>query len=208
MDIATIWKLVGLGLEVDLEKKSYTVKLGPLTLKGISFKTVKALSSDPAIIELVLSKHFIQRGVMFADFRRETIEDCIHSLRELQTLNQGQAIAFLATNKPEDSLFSSMLSAWANECDKAVTYLQAAVEDERDPINTGMDISAKDAIPGALGDMRSATYPSVDLLIQLLPEGNLVKAQALKTIADGKNVLVRHFGVPVTNLVAPEVEPQ
>ena len=64
MDIATIWKLIGLGLEVDLEKKSYTVKLGPLTLKGISFKTVKALSSDSTVIEEVLSKHFIQRGVM------------------------------------------------------------------------------------------------------------------------------------------------
>ena len=97
MDIATIWKLIGLGLEVDLEKKSYTVKLGPLTLKGISFKTVKALSSDPTIVEEVLSKHFIQRGVMFADFRRETIEDCVRSLRGLQTLNQDQSKAFLAT---------------------------------------------------------------------------------------------------------------
>ncbi len=208
MDVATIWKLIGLGLEVDLEKKVYTVKLGPLTLKGISFKTVKALSSDPTSIEELLSKHFIQRGVMYADFRRETIEDCVRSLRGLQTLNQDQAKAFLTTKKPEDKMFASMLTAWANECDKAVTYLQAAVEDERDPINTGMDISARDAIPGALGDMRSATYPTVELFIQLLPEGSPVKAQALATIAQGKDVLVRHFGVPVSRLVAPEVEPQ
>ena len=145
---------------------------------------------------------------MFADFRRETIEDCVRSLRGLQTLNQDQSKAFLATKKPEDKLFSSMLAAWANECDKAVTYLQAAVEDERDPINTGMDISARGAIPGALGDMRSATYPTVELFIQLLPEGSPVKAQAISTIAQGKDVLVRHFGVPVSKLVAPEVEPQ
>lgn len=208
MDIATIWKLVGLGLEVDLEKKTYTVKLGPLALKGISFKTVKALSSQPTVIQEVLSKHFIQRGVMFADFRRESIDDCIRSLRELQTMNQAQSAAFAATKKPEDSLFSTMLSAWANECDKAVTYLQAAVEDERDPINTGMDMSAKDAIPGALGDMRKAAYPTVELLIQLLPEGNPVKAQATDSLARGKDVLVRHFGVAVSELVAPEVDPQ
>jgi hypothetical protein len=208
VDIATIWKLIGLGLEVDLEKKSYTVKLGPLTLKGISFKTVKALSSQPAAIEDLLSKHFIQRGVMFADFRRESIDDCIRSLRELQTLNQTQSTAFLATKKPEDILFSTMLSAWANECDKAVTYLQSALEDERDPINTGMDVSARDAIPGALGDMRKAAYPTVELFVQLLPEGNPVKVQATASLAQGKDVLVRHFGVAVSELVAPEVEPQ
>lgn len=208
MDIATIWKLIGLGLEVDLEKKSYMVKLGPLAVKGISFKTVKALSSQPAVVEELLSKHFIQRGVMFADFRRESIDDCIRSLRELQTLNQAQAAALLITKKPDDKLFSTMLSAWANECDKAVTYLEAAVEDERDPINTGMDINARDAIPWALGEMRKAAYPTVELFAQLLPGGSPIRVQAIASLAQGKDVLVRHFGVAVSELVAPEVEPQ
>ena len=110
--------------------------------------------------------------------------------------------------KSEDKLFSSMLIAWANECDQAVTCLEMAIEDERDPINSGMDTSARNAIPVALGNMRSTTYPTVELFIQLLPEGNPVRAQAILTIAKGKDVLVRHFGVPVSELVAPEVEPQ
>ena len=207
MDIATIWKLIGLGLEVDLEKKSYTVKLGPLSIKEISFKTVKALSSQPPVVEGILSKHFIQRGVMFEDFRREKIADCIRSLRELQVMNHDRSEAFAASKKPEDVVFSTILSAWANECDKAVSYLEAAVEDERDPINTGMDVSAKDAIPGALGDMRKATYPTVELFVQLLPDGNPVKMQAVATLAQGKDLLVRHFGVAVSDLVTPEVEP-
>jgi hypothetical protein len=208
MDIATIWKLIGLGLEVDLAKKLYTIKLGPLTLKDLSFRAVKALSSQPALIESLLSEHFIQRGVMHVDFRRERVDACIRSLRELQALNQAQAKAFADSGKPEDELFSTLLTAWANECDTAVSILESAIEDERDPINTGMDVTAQAAIPDAIRALRTATYPTIELLIQLLPQSNSVRQQASTILTRGKDLLVRHFGVPFSDLVLPEVEPQ
>jgi hypothetical protein len=208
MDIATIWKLIGLGLEVDLEKRTYSIKLGPLTIKGLSFKTVKALSASPQAIEGLLSEQFVQREVMFADFRREEVGDCIASLRELQELCKSQASAFAATKKSEDEVFSTVLRAWANECDEAANSLESALRDENDPADSGMDTSARSSIPRVIGKLRTATFPSVEMFIDLLPEGNPVKAQATEKLTAGKDVLVKYFNVQSSEILRPDFEPQ
>jgi hypothetical protein len=208
MDIAPIWKLVGLGLEVDLEKRTYTIKLGPLAIKGLTFKTVRALSASPQAIEDLLTEQVVQREVMFADIRREEVQDCRDSLRELQALCKSQSSAFAATKKSEDEVFSTVLRAWANECDEAANHLESALRDENDPADSGMDTNARTAIPPAIGKLRIATFPSVEMFIDLLPEGNPIKAQAAEKLNAGKDVLVKYFNVQSSEILRPDIEPQ
>ena len=205
MNLADFPTLLNLGIEVDFRERTYTIKLGPITLKNLSFETVQALSSNQGAIDSLLSKCFVQRGVMWQDFTKETVDKCIRSLRELQNLLEEQASSFDATVHGEDQ-FPSSLRAWANECDGAARLLVLAVEDEGDPINTGMDIRAEDSIPDALGGLRKSMYPFIEFLIDLLPDKDQVKDQAAARLREGKNILVRVFGISVSELVSPDLE--
>lgn len=206
MDLGAFWKLLGIGMEADFKERRYTIRLGPITIKGLPFERVKALRSNQPAIESLLSRHFVQRGVMWEDFRHEKVKDCIRSLRVLQKLSETQASAFEATKKPEDQIFSSILQAWANECDKAARHLELASEDERDPINTGLDMSAQEWILDVLSDFRKATYPSVQMFIDLLPDTSPVKAQAAERLRYGKDILVKFYNVSTNDLTSPEIE--
>jgi hypothetical protein len=206
MLLTDFWKLVGLKLEVDFEKRTYSITIGPLKLKGLAFTTIKALSATSAIPERILTEQFIQREVMWGDFRGEEIDDCIESLRGLQKISEERAVTFDKSGNPQDAIFASLLRSWANECDHSATLLSQALEEENDPINTGMDTSARDAIPAALGKLRTQTYPFVAMLIELLPDGNPVKAQATKKMEYGRDVLVRFFNVPGSAIHAPSLE--
>jgi len=206
MGFEELWKLLNLGVVIDAKSRTYTIKLGALKFKNLPFETVKALSSNQLVIESLLSRHFVQRGVMWEDFRREEVERCIRSLRDLQKLSETQAPAFAETKKPEDQMLSSMLQAWANECDGAAKLLESGIENERDPINTGMDMSAQEWIPNVLGTFRKATYPFVEMFIALLPETNPVKAQAAERLRRGKDILVKYYHVSTNDLTSPELE--
>jgi hypothetical protein len=208
MDLASFWKLLNLDIGVDLSRKTYSITVGPLSIKDIPFASMKSMTENTPLIEMLLTKHFIQRRIMHMDFRRETVQDCTRSLRELQRLNEDQSKEFAASRKESDRIFSSMLLAWASECSKASAVLEDALRDEKDPINTGMGISARDWIPDALADMRKASYPTVEFLTLLLPDDNPVRKQASAALKMGSDLLIRHYGVGSHELTPPDLELQ
>ncbi len=206
MDLASFFSLLGLKMGLDFEKRTFTVVVGPMSFENVPFSTLKSLRSDSRIIEPILSKQFIQRGVMWQDFRRERVDFCIKSLRELQTLCESSAEQFSESRFQKDHILRSVLHSWASECDAAAKHLQSALDDERDPINSGMDISARDSVPWALGEFRKATYPSVAMFIELLAVDNPVRTQAAKTFREGSDLLVKHFGISTSELVPPTID--
>lgn len=205
MELGAFLKLLDLGFEADLKERTYTIRLGSIRIEGLSFWKMKALRSNQPVIESLLSNHFITRRVMWEDFARENIDYCITSLRELEKMCVTQAQEFGATRKPEDQTYSSVLQAWANECNKAAKLLKWAVEDESDPINTGM-ARASEYIPDALCDFRIATYRFVEMFIDLLPDTSPVKDQAVEKLRQGKNILVKFYNVSTSDLTPPEVD--
>jgi hypothetical protein len=46
------------------------------------------------------------------------------------------------------------------------------------------------------------------MFIDLLPEGNPVKAQATEKLTAGKDVLVKYFNVQSSEILRPDFEPQ
>ena len=202
MEFAAFWEFINIGLSADIKNWTYTIKLGPFTCKDIPFETMKALSSNRPVIEELLSKHFIQRGVMWERFRNERVDDCNKSLRDLQKLSETQACNFGATKKAEDEIFSSVLCEWANECDKAASELDLTRAAESDPL---ADLSAEDVLPTVLADFRKATYPFVEMFIGLLPDTSGVKGQAAEQLRRGKDTLVKFYMVSTSDLVSPEL---
>jgi hypothetical protein len=206
MDFDALWKLLGLGIEADLEKHTWTLKIGPITIKGLRIPVLKALAKDSAAIENILSLMFIQREVMWEDYRAESVPKCIGSLRSLQGLCEKAASDFNATGKEQDKIISTMCRGWANQCDAAASDLEGGLDAESDPANTGMGVSARDYIPDALGTLRKKTYPTIEFLIGLLPEKNMVREQATEVLNRGKDEIIRHYNVSVSDIPKASAE--
>lgn len=191
-------------VEADLEKKTITIKAGPFTLR-IPYGTYKALMSKRSTVVDILSRLFIQRGVMWEDFRREKMDECITSLREIQKLAQEEHNKLKETNAKQDEYFASIMFAWANVCEQAVTELGQALETENDPVETGIDFGAGDFLAPVLLECRKSTYPLVDLLICLLPDDDPVRQQASEKLALGKNRTVQKLGARIEELPGAEL---
>jgi hypothetical protein len=203
MDLASFLKF---GVEADLEKRRLTINLGIVKISGIRLPTLKAMARNRGEIEEILSAFFVQRGIMWIEMRRECVDRSIEGLNDLKGRCEGKAAELRARGRDEDQMVCSVLLAWATECDEAARMLRYALEDEADPINSGMDVSARDAIAPALGNMRKKVYPFVELLIDLLPTESPVKQQATKRLREGKDILVRDYGVSVGELVRASLE--
>ncbi|TWB21115.1 hypothetical protein [Nitrospirillum bahiense] len=200
IEFSTFWKMLGFGLEADFSKRTWTLTVGPIKLKELKIPQFRALASDEATIERILSEMFIKRAVMWIDFRRERVSDCIASLSELEQLCGKTAEEFSATGKDADQIISSMCRGWECQCHEAIAILKSGIEEERAPENTGMDISATDYIPDALGDMRKKTYPLIQMLIELLPEESEIRTIAKEKLVYGKDELIRHYGVSSSDI--------
>lgn len=169
--------------------------------------TLKALSAEPARTRNLLSELFVKRAVMWMDFRQERVRDCIESLQALENATAGASADLSASSRAQDDLLAGLLQVWSGECKQARSRLNTALEDESDPINSGMDISAADEVVPALGEFRRKSFPAVRFLIDLLPDNDPVKTQALELVSRAEDELVRYYGVDVALISRPLVEP-
>jgi hypothetical protein len=210
MDYLELWKLLNLGIDLDFEKMVLTIRLGPLTIKNVKIGTVRELSKDEHAIERILSDHFIKRGVMWVDFSLERVEDCVGSLKDLEQRCLTQKDKFGISSKPSDKLLATALEAWANECRDANREFTQAIEFEKIGRQTEFDsefiLRAHDEIPKILGKFRKNSYPIVEMFMQLLDEKNVVKQQANEKLSYGKDLIVRNYGIPVSEITNPQYQ--
>ena len=205
MNAASFFDWLRAGVEINLKEKAITITAGPVKIKHLSFDGARELMADRIRIEQFLSILFVQRGVMWEDYRREHVDECINSLREIQLELQEFAKGISGSNRQTKAALSlgSCLYAWANCCDEAATVLDQAKEAENDPFE---DSKAHQYIPLVLRDLRQKTYPIVDLLISLLPKDSMVKDQAIEKLDWGKTTAVRHLNASTAELQSAEVE--
>src|SRR5258708_38351436 len=86
MTFADAFKLLGLGIEIDHKTRTWDLILGPLKIKDVPFATPNLLVGDRRMIGSLLSDCFLERRVMWKDFRQETLTECLSSLSELTAL--------------------------------------------------------------------------------------------------------------------------
>lgn len=203
MDLASYLKF---GVDADLEKRTLSINLGIVKIAGIRLPALRAMARNRGEIEQILSNFFIERGIMWIDLRRECVDKSIEGLLDLKARCHGMATELSARGRDEDQMVCSVLRAWATECDEAARTLRHALQDESDPINSGMDLSAADAIGPTLGLMRKKVYPFLELLIDLLPAESPLKRKAAERLEQGKDILVRDYGVSVAELARTTLE--
>ena len=209
MEFEALCTLLKSGIVVDFKKKTLTVKIGNfLTIKNISFATIKQLTADSSRVESLLSNHFITRRVMWEDFSKEEVEFCIASLNDLKSKNFEQADLFGKSKAKDDKFLSSWIRCWGNECDKAIKEFQDATQNEKISrsieINSEYVLRAHEKIPKILGEFRRKTYPVIQVLIALLDEKNPIRKEAESKLSSGKNLLVRHYDISVNKLLDPD----
>ena len=201
------------GVDINLAEKTITLNLPGVHISHISFRTVKAMSEDPGTVSNILSKCFIQRRVMWQDFRSEKAEDCKKSIDEMKDILEDKAREFRKTGKAKDDEYADLLEAWANECvDASKSFREAIDTEQRDreayqrwELPESSDIQrASISISEILGRFRLRTYLFVDLFIQLLQKNSKVKKQVLDKIDDGKSLLVQAYGISYKQIATLE----
>jgi hypothetical protein len=202
MDFASFWSAMGLGIEADLEKRTFTIKVGPVVIKGLKLPAIRVMAENRGEIEQILSTMFIQQAIMWVDFRREPVVESIKALNKLKGDCEVKVAASTVVQVEKKQMATTLLLAWANECDEAARLLRHALQDEA----AGMNVVAHRAIPEALGTMRKRVYPFIELLIDLLPDASLVKVQGARRLLEGRNVLVRHYNVSMAEMPRASLE--
>ena len=107
IQFSEMWKLVNLGLVVDWQKKVVTIRLGPVTIKDVPFPVLKSISSQPAVIEAILSDMFVTPRVMW-----EAEEEPVgvqKSLAAMDTRAEQLATRFQSSPKKEDHVLGSAM---------------------------------------------------------------------------------------------------
>ena len=207
MDFGTILTLFET-ISIDMKNKTLRISIGGVIIvKNISFATIKKLTKNSSYIGSLLSSHFINRQVMWQDFRKENVALCIKSLMDLKLENFQHAQRLGESRTESDQFLSSWLLYWGNECDRAIKEFQDAIQNEK--ISRSMEsdsefvLRAHKEIPKILGEFRRKTYPAIQILIDLLDERNPVREQAVSRLNLGKNLLVQHYGISINKLLDP-----
>lgn len=208
MDYLELGKLINIGIEIDWGNMILTIRLGPLTIKNVKIPAFQELRKDIHFVEGLLTDQFITRGVMWVDFAREEVEDCVKSLQDLEQSCLERKKAFVATGSSADSVLATALEGWAVECNQAVRSFKEAIEFEKTSREIEFDsefiLRAHNEIPRILGNFRKDTYPIVEMFIQLLSEENLIHQQAVEKLKQGQDLIVKHYGISVADLRKPE----
>jgi hypothetical protein len=201
-----VWKLINLGLVVDWQKRVVTIRLGPVTIKNVPFPILKSLSSQPAVIEPILSDLFVTARVMWE--AEEAPVGVQKKLAELDKLAEELAARFQASPKQEDQVLGSALRGWSNSCEVGAKHIADAIKYENAPEDSGMDTSAFDDMKSALQKVRQDVYPTVEFLIDLLPEDNRVRSQAVEKLELGRKNYERIYMVSSADIPKATVEIQ
>ena len=193
IDFPSFWKMLDLRVIADWEKRVVTIRLGPLALEKVPLPRLKAFAADPENLESALDTLFVRHSAMWKDLKREDPPKVQGSLERLSTEAMEVAKKFGASTKQADRDIASRLRTWSGVAEIKAKELKTVIDMENDPADAGMDMTARDAMDHILVELRKECYPWVEFLVTMLPESSTVGTQVLKTLADGKAILIQRY---------------
>jgi hypothetical protein len=212
MTFSDVFKLLDLNLDVDGKSRTWDLALGPFKFNNFAFRTPNLLIGDRRMVGELLSECFIERRVMWKDFRQETPTECLSSLDELTNLLEQNIVKLQPSEAEKDKTLAEILSLWKARGVVAQKELKDAVESgETIPTNGqrgsstdsgNADCTEREIEP--LTSFRIETLPIIGFLIDLLPDGDPVKSDAQECRTTAQNDLVRFYSVSVDQLRHPD----
>ena len=100
-----------------------------------------------------------------------------------------------ANRHRRDRFFSSLLSDWWVATQKGLQTLRDGEYAERDPANTGMDVSAWDYLADALIEARKPAYKAAAALVDALPANDPLREDVRRLIRQSKDYGIQHFHI-------------
>lgn len=118
-------------LNFDLEKPPVDINILDVSIKGVSYDAIRALRDNPPEMHDLVDKLFIEKKIMWEDFRRETIDTCINGLVDLEADLNAYKADLLSTEKSEHLLLAEIIQVWASEADNAIEAFKIAQHDQQ-----------------------------------------------------------------------------
>jgi hypothetical protein len=179
-------------LNFDLENSPVDINILDVSIKGVSYDAIRALLDIPLEMHDLVDKLFIEKKIMWEDFRRETIETCINDLVDLGADLNAYKADLLSTGKSEHLLLAEMIQVWATEVDKAVEAFKIAKYEQEFTEPNPEPLPEEYIIP-ALGKFRSNTLKIVEEFIGFLQPGSAIRIRAEELYDRALTELVRYF---------------
>ncbi|WP_155420118.1 hypothetical protein [Burkholderia cepacia] len=194
-----------LDLDLDLEKRTLTIRLGPLKIAGISLPDLRSLRNNNELVGQMLSDSFITRRVMWMDLTREAAQVAVLSLDELAGIIKLYRNKFENSSRRIDREICHPLLAWESQCIISAKIIRDAIETERLPENAGMDGYASDVMDDEIVLVRKAGYPIIELLSAIL-DATPLRQQVETLLEKGAQTLISKYRVQLADLPRADVD--
>jgi hypothetical protein len=183
LDVEDIFRL-----NFDLEKSPVDINILDVSIKGVSYDAIKVLRDNTAEMHDLVDKLFIEKKIMWQDFRRGTIDTCIYGLKDLGADLNAYKANLLSTGKSEHLLLAEIIQVWAAESDKAVEAFKMA------KYNVEFMLPEEHIIP-ILGKFRANTLKIAGEFIGFLESGSAIRNYAEQLYDCGLSELMRYLRV-------------
>lgn len=187
----------------DLENSTFQVWLNNVGTGHMPYSAVKDLSNNHSKIEDIVLSCFLEKRIMWKDFRQELADDCISNLKDLSEKLEHYKNHFEQSDREEDKLLNSILLLWLMECIQAKKEFDRANfnEDpqEDDYFDNRPDVEGE--IVSIIGDFRSKTIKIARLFIDLLPEDNSLRSKAEMIYYKALSELIRYYNINLNDVL-------
>lgn len=203
MDIPSFQNLLDLNL--DLEKRELTIRLGPLKIAGISLPDFRSLRNNNELVGQMLSDSFVTRRVMWMDLTREAAQVTMLSLDELAGILKLYRNKFENSPRRIDREIGPPLLVWENQCIVSAKNIRGAIEAERLPENSGMGGYASEVMDDEIVLVRIAGYPIIEFLSAIL-DATPLRQQVETLLVKGTQTLIFKYRVQLADLPRADVD--
>lgn len=166
----------------------------PFVKITIDRKQIKSLLQHQADVSNVIAETFIRRRVFWEDATRENLTYCINSLRDaMSELNN-----FVKEMQKSELSSLVILSQFVRSWSSSASIVYKRLKDDLSDIdqNKGQDFNydsahedRRVALRHALIDLRKRIYPSVQALVEFLPEDDPTRREAQELLDSGAELL-------------------
>ena len=166
--------------------------------RAITLITAKAIVADRDLIARMVTDFFIKPRILSASFDAEVPEHCLVKAKEMEKMAKSYHEKFSESGNPKDELYSTLVLWFEVACCKCAQDIQDAMTVEKEDhddwksgalIDKDEIVTAQWRLPEILTKFRLACYPTVQALVDILPEDHPISARARTTLISARQLL-------------------
>jgi hypothetical protein len=208
-DFKQIWDFLNLGVDITANK-TMKLKIGPVTIDGISIEQIKDLRKDDVYVSQILKRIFVDKEIMWQDLTREKMSLIIKSLEDLKVYSDTEVNNLIARDKKKDKLFIQLLQllsaislTYKNKCFR---HIEACGEINRTALTNEDMMEPEEFIAEDLLEFRREALPIANVFIATLPDNNLIKSKAIERFNTALDILIKRLNLPANEKLDAFVE--